>query len=563
MKVEPIDVARLDVVTELPDLRRDLHVFVDYVRAREVKRSHRGNALGKADAKRLARLLSDRNAVREVDEEGSSAWIDFVDDLALQLGFVRYDTQGQYAGYASQEPSFPDNYIEYRAKPYEQFLALRAADQEARLLKMLVGQGQGSASEFYHRGVLGRLEGFNYWGSALGVMPTLDFPSVRRFLLGLLAECPSGQWLSTASLVEHLKNHHRYFLIPAKPRFKNEREAEYGRYGNFHESKEAWGHEIDIHESDPDGFERVEGRYVERFLEGVPLLLRYVDVAYARKPSRAIYPPLGSLKAFRVSDRLRRALEGRIAEPRVTVTPNFDVHVIAEAYPAGVLARLAPLCEMVSEGTSIVLKLTKQKVAAARAVSPDLDAAGLLRALCGGELPANVARELPAWSEHGEKFALYLNCSVLETEQDAPAADPFTVERVAEGIRLVRSPDKLYDELERRELVPVRIKHGDQAFAPLPQSARTRFPKGPADREKPREPKPCVTLTRMTRVQLLCPEREFLDKLHSLLRERQCPAEFDRPNLTLTYSKQYESAVAEAIRQLKTEYQLEIEDVSS
>ena len=33
MKVESVDVAQLDVVTELPDLRRDLHVFVDYVRA--------------------------------------------------------------------------------------------------------------------------------------------------------------------------------------------------------------------------------------------------------------------------------------------------------------------------------------------------------------------------------------------------------------------------------------------------------------------------------------------------------------------------------------------------
>ena len=563
MNLESIDVAALDVATELPDLRRDLHVFVDYVRAREVKRSHRGNALSKADAKRLAKLLSDPDAVREVDEEGSSAWIDFVDEVALQLGFVHYDTKGQYAGHTSQEPSFPDNYIEFRAKPYEQFLAAKAAKQETTLLELLVHEGQGSASEFYRRGVLGRLEGFNHWGSAIGVMPTLDFPAVRRFLLGLLAECPSGQWLSTASLVEHLKKHHRYFLIPAKPRFKNEHEARSGRYGNFHESKDAWGHEIDIHESDPDGFERVEGRYVERFLEGIPLVLRYVDVAYAPKPPRAIYPSLGCLKAFRVSDRLRRALEGRIAEPRVTVTPNFDVHVIAETYPAGVLAQLAPLCEMVSQGTSIVLKLTKQKVAAARAASPDLDAAGLLRALCGGELPANIVHELSAWSEHGEKFALYVNCSVLETDQDLPAADPFTVERVAAGIRLVRSPDKLFDELERRELMPVRIKHGDQAFAPLPKSARTRFPKGSAGREKPREPKPRVTLTRMTRVQLVCPDRELLDKLHRLLLECQCPAEIDRPNLTLTYSKQYESAVANAIRQLKTEYRLEIEDISS
>jgi hypothetical protein len=72
-----------------------------------------------------------------------------------------------------------------------------------------------------------------------------------------------------------------------------------------------------------------------------------------------------------------------------------------------------------------------------------------------------------------------------------------------------------------------------------------------------------VTLTRITRVQLVCPDRELLDKLHRLLLESQCPAEIDRPNLTLTYSKQHESAVANAIRQLKTEYRLEIEDISS
>ena len=273
-----------------------------------------------------------------------------------------------------------------------------------------------------------------------------------------------------------------------------------------------------------------------------------------RKPSRPIYPLLGCLRAFRVSDRLRRALAGRIDEPRVTVSPNFDVHVIAEAYPAGVLAKLAPLCEMVSQDTSIVMKLTKQKVAAARAASPDLDATGVLRALVGGELPANVVHELSDWSAYGEKFVLYVNCSVLETDQELPAADPFTIERVATGIRLVRSPDKLFYKLERQELMPMRIKHGDQAFAPVPKSASTRFPKASAGQAKPREPKPRVTLTRLTRVQLVFPDRALLDKLHGLLLECQCPTEIDRPNLTLTYSKHYESAVANAIRQLKTEY---------
>jgi hypothetical protein len=216
---------------------------------------------------------------------------------------------------------------------------------------------------------------------------------------------------------------------------------------------------------------------------------------------------------------------------------------------------------MVSQGTSIVLKLTKPKVATARAASSDLDAAGVLKALVGGELPANIVRELSAWSEHGEKFELYENCSVLESEQDLPAADPFTIERVAEGIRLVRSPDKLFGELERRELMPIRIKHGDQGFAPAPKSASTRFPKGSAGPAKPREPKRRVTLIRITRVQLVCPDRELLDRLHGLLLECQCPTEIDRLKLILTYSKQYEPAVANAIRQLKTEYRIEIEDV--
>ncbi len=519
--------------------------------------------MSKTDAKRLARLLSDPEAEREVDEDGASAWIEFVDDVALRLGFIHYDTKGQYAGYTSHEPSFPDNYIEFLAKPYDQFLAATAAKQESTLRELLVGQGQGGASEFYSQSLLGRLDRFSPWGSALGVMPTLDFPAIRRFLLGLLAQCPTDQWLSTSALVEQLKKHHRYFLIPKQPRFKNERDAGSGRYGNFHESKDPYGHEINIRDSDPDGFERVEGRYVERFLEDIPLVLRYVDVAYAQKPLTPIHPSIGQLQAFRVSDRLRRALAGRIDEPRVTVSPNFDVHVIAETYPAGVLAQLLPLCELVSEGTSIVLKLTKQKVAAARAASPDLDATGVLRALVGGELPANIVHELSAWSSHGEKFVLYVNCPVLETDQEQPAADPFTIERVAAGIRLVRSPDKLFDALERQELMPIRIKHGDEAFAPAPRKARTQFPKGSAGQAKPREPKPRVTLTRMTRVQLVFPDRELLNKLHEMLVKCQCPAEIDRPNLTLTYFKHDESAVTNAIRQLKTEYQIEIKDLSS
>jgi hypothetical protein len=93
------------------------------------------------------------------------------------------------------------------------------------------------------------------------------------------------------------------------------------------------------------------------------------------------------------------------------------------------------------------------------------------------------------------------------------------------------------------------------------KDARTRFPKTPADRKKPRLPRTQVTLSRVTRVQLVCADRAFVDRLHRLLTESKCPAEMDRKNLMLTYSKQYESEVSNAIRRLSTDYQIEIEDV--
>ena len=74
-------------------------------------------------------------------------------------------------------------------------------------------------------------------------------------------------------------------------------------------------------------------------------------------------------------------------------------------------------------------------------------------------------------------------------------------------------------------------------------------------------PKTRVTLTRVTRVQLVCSDRGFVDKLHRLLAESKCPAEIDRQNLLLTYSKRDEPAVSNAIRRLKTDYHIEIEDI--
>lgn len=551
--------SKLDVDTTRPDIRRDLHVFVSYVQDREVKRGHRDNSLSKADARRLAKLSSDPAAESEIQEDGYSTWVDFVDRFARRLGLVHYDTEGIYAGYTSSSPSFPDNYIQFDAKAYDKLTSMKLAGQESYLLESLLKNNQGG-SEFYCTQIRGRLDGFSTRGSALGVVPMLDFAAIRRFLLDLLAHCPVGEWLSVASLVEYLKKHDSYFLIPKKPQFKHERDRKQGRYSNFYESKRRWGDEIDINETDPDAFDRVEGRYVERFLEGIPNLLGYVDVAYAQRRPKAIYPSLGFLKAFRVNERLQRALDGKIAEPTLRVTPSFDVYVQSEIYPANLMRDLAPICDLVSEDTATVFRLDRQKVAAACALDAKLDVTHLLESSTTEPLPANVRRELSDWSAHSDKFILYTGCSLLESDGQATDVERFRVENIAAGIDVVRSPDRLYEELEKQELAPLRIKHGDKSFSPLPAKTRSAFPRKTAAKKKRREPKSKVTLMRVTRVQLLCPDRQFLDRLQRLLADANCPVEADRKRLSLAYSNQHEKAVSRAIGTLKKEFEVTIDD---
>jgi hypothetical protein len=552
--------SQLDTETGGLDIRRDLHVFCGYVRDRDVKRGHRDNALSKADARRLAKLLSGPEAEHEIGEDGNSTWVDFVDQFAHLLGLVHYNTKGVYAGYTSQSPSYPDNYIKFDAKAYEKLVSMTLARQETLLLESLLEAYQGGSSEFYSPIFSSRLDSFSSRGSATAVMPMLDFAAIRRFLLDFLARCPAGEWLSVASLVEHLKRKHRYFLIPQKPQFRNKWEQTKGRYGNFHESQHHWGHEIDISEKDPDAFERVEGRYVERFLEGIPRLLGYVEVAYAKQRPKGVYPSRGYLQAFRVSERLQRALEGSIAEPTLCATPSFEVYVQSELYPACLLRDLAPLCELVSEDTTTVFRLDRQRVAAACAADSKLDPTRLLESLSATPLPANVCRELTDWSAHSDKFVLYSGCALLETNADPADIERYLVENIAAGIDVVRSPTKVYEKLEQQQLAPLRIKHGGKSLSPLPVKTRSAFPRTSATKKKRREPKTKVTLMRVTRVQLLCPDREFLDRLQRLLADANCPVEADRKRLALAYSNQYEKEVGHAIRTLKKEFEVQIDD---
>ena len=79
------DVSRLEVVQSPRDLRRDLHLFLEYVRGRSIKRSTRGNQLPRADAARLGKLLNDPEPAEETLYDGRMRWLHFVDHIAHRL----------------------------------------------------------------------------------------------------------------------------------------------------------------------------------------------------------------------------------------------------------------------------------------------------------------------------------------------------------------------------------------------------------------------------------------------------------------------------------------------
>ena len=560
--METISVSNLDIFDNTYDLRRDLHHFVGYVRDRQVKRAHRTNNIPKADMKRLAKLMNiNWGDIENYNEYGQYTWIDYVDHIALRLGLVNYSTKGVYAGYTSSEPSFPDNYIEFNEEAALAFLHKRLGQQERSFFNTIM---DSTGNEFFSHSILGELRPFNSRGSATGVMPTLDFTQIRKFLLNELSDLESGVWYSTASWIAHIRQRKPYFLIPKNPKYKAYRGESPVRYGNFYESESQHSYRYDresISDDAPDGFERVEGRYIERFLEHLPLILRYVDVAYNREPYKGLYPTMGQLAAFRVNDHFLQFMEGNLAEPRVNVLPNYEVHIESPLYPSQVLAELQPLGDLVSEDTVIVLKLDKRKVAEQAALDDELDVVQLLTEVSERPLPQNIQVELQDWASQSEKFVLYTGFGLLESNRKRlKEADPLTADLINDNIRIVRNPNALYTQLENAEQFPLLVRHPNAKLRSLPKKARTVFrTEQPFAKKSKRKPE--LKLQRSTLITLQLPDKETFNILRSALTAARCPIEGDTNKLILTYGSQNEKTVNAVFKKLEKEYKISIEDV--
>jgi hypothetical protein len=564
-----IDPKSLEIISNDRDLLRDLFIYIDYAREHSIKRMTRSNQIPRADLVRLAKLLDIEPPEKDDWMYAQPNWIDFIDTLALSMHLVSYDLKGEYRGYSSFEPSYLENYVLVAEAPLHKFLELSPAMQEKRILETLIRSEaersfrETSSNEFYEYGPLSLLDRFESWGSATGIMPTLKFPEIRSFLLNVLKNFPAGQWFSTQSLVAYLKTNHPYFLIPKELPGPDRRGKITGRYDNFHEGPPNESREKTVPIDDPDAFERVEGRYVERFLEFIPLVMRFVDVAYDSNPYKGLQPSQDVLKAFRINERFLRLMQEDAAAPKVTIQPNFDVVIESDFYPANVIRQVRALGEQVSNPNSGhgayvgIFQLKKTAVAATLVQEPELDISAMLKKLSGRDLPPNVQIELDEWAGHADQFTLYEGFSMLECLALPLEAEKFATEHISPNLHIVRDAEKLFSRLETDGQVPLRVKHAANSFTLLEETTTSIFPKETA-LDVPQIARR-VRVSRVVTISYQFPDQDAFAATCQSLAELRCPFQSDPKTCLISLQQKDQAKFDEAIQKLSDVFAIEIE----
>jgi hypothetical protein len=575
--IEVIDINAYHIRYRDFDLRRDIHTFTDYVSQRSVKRKTHGNTLAKSDVKRLSKILSYDHIIAENEQWEGSGWLRFVDRTALLLEFIDYNTEGKYRGYSSSEPSFTNNYIEYKPEVYDFFLSLSLSQQENHLLKMMIEPYSYDHNEFLNLSPVGWLETFPIFGSTIGVLPLINFEQVRYFLLNQLKDMATDTWYSTASWIQYLKQEHPYFLIPQKPQReiqgyyypKKNRSPEYEtipRYGTFYENHWLNSRDDNIPDDAKDGFERVEGRYIERFLEYIPFLMGYVDLAYdpdiektTQRFNHSDHPiKQDVVKAFRVNPLLKQTFDDLLPSPTVTVQPNFEIVIESLLYPATFLRTLSDLGKVTHQDNTITVRLDKQSVAAAIAKDDTLDVIQILTSYSKRPLPQNITIELKEWIQRADVFTLYDDFQLVEDQIGLDTVRNQAVYTIGKGLYLIPNTIPINQQLQQDQVV-LHFEHSFEELTVLPPDTVSLLP-SQANKEVQKVAEN-VIVQQEQYITLHFPRRDVLDAVRQGLLDKRCPITFNADANTLTFSTQFQTQLNDIIQSLAKTYLIHLQEI--
>ena len=557
MQLEKIELTDLEPHDIHFDLFHDVHIYMQYVSTKTIKRTYRDNTLPKSDLTRLTTLLSWSLKNVSKKEHEDFDWIYFIDELAHKLQFTNYNTKGSYAGYSSYDETFPDNFIKINSKKYADFLSETIQAQLQIILNTLVSDYSESKHEFMEESVVGYLDHFSSYGCATGVLPFIKFDQIRTFLLSLLYKLEPNIWYSTESLIQYIKYNYRYFLIPENPEFKYK--SDKGRYCNFSEHKNKEYERIEIAETEHDAFERVEGRYIERFLEYIPRLLGFIDTAYDFNVPTPHYPSKGRLKAFKIKSRMADFFNQRIMEPKIVTQPNFEISIESEIYPAKSFHELLQIGKLDSYDKVSKIKIEKPKVIARIAANPDFDLIEHLKKMSSRALPQNVETDLKEWVNQGDAIILYENVMLLESDYVLDYVTKHAIVQINKNLSILKSIDELMPDLEKDCAVPININHPTDGYKVLPKNYKTIFPKQGKELKKDISLKK-ITLTRQIMIKIGFNAIDELNLIKNELFLRHIKLDIDEPSMAIIIPKNDEAVLKDVIQSLSHSHQISFKE---
>ncbi|NOY69364.1 MAG: hypothetical protein GXP53_07720 [Deltaproteobacteria bacterium] len=146
------------------------------------------------------------------------------------------------------------------------------------------------------------------------------------------------------------------------------------------------------------------------------------------------------------------------------------------------------------------MKLSRGKVIASLAANDSLDPVKILQNLSQQPLPGNIVNELKAWSGHAETFILYESFGLLEGKTAAKYAKDCIVEKAGQDVYIIRSPQKVYRQLETALQVPLLINHPESRLKSPDKGAKSVFCKAGALKKSTKQPKKKINVRRTVAV---------------------------------------------------------------
>lgn len=556
--LEIANISDLEIESNICDLHHDIAQYIEYIKNRSVKRSSRNNYLLKGDIVRLSKLMPGHELDNADFHTEDFHYPGFIDSIAHAMGFVEFDTVSNY-----YDNTFPENYIEIKGNNYQKHINLPLQEQEERLLKLFNTKGSKNSNEFICQSPLGILDHFQSYNIG-EVVETIDFMKVRLFLFDILSNLEVNTWYSVKSLIEYLKTNHPHFLIPRQPeviKTKSYRQKELfeNRYAGFSDAYEHNRYQLDT--SYKDVFERVEGRYIERFLEFIPFLLGYIELAYNTGDLEKYRPTIGRLGAFRVTPRFFNLINKNIQEPKIIVQPNFEISVESDIYPVNIMFQLESIGHLIKKDVLSQVKLDKNKVIQKVAREKEFDPIQYLISISSSTLPENVKTELKEWCIYADAFILYENIGILESSFKFPNTEQFIVQKINKKFDIIKNPIEFIEELESNQTIPIKkITHKNDKFLELSREYKSIFSKNKTPNKKALNGLEKLKISRLTLIKLVFPTEKGFSLLSNQLLEKGCMISTSDAERAIIIDQKDEKILKEALKDIRNTYQIEFDN---